>query len=137
MKCLALAFPIFFASALYAAEPPKGQNPDQAQAAAYFEALTAGDAEKANALVAVPFSLDRKAVLKTKDEVDAIHKKIAKNKGRRPIPKYTIAKTDDAPKLDAAIFPKYAAFRVVVENKEVIDIYVSADASPKVLGFSD
>lgn len=127
------AFSVLLSCALVAADPPK----DQAQAAAYFEALMAGDVEKANALIAVPFSLDRKSILKTKDEVDAIHKKIAESKGQRPVPKYTIAKTDDAPQLDAVVFPKYVAFRVVMEDKEGIDIYVSAGDSPKVLGFSD
>ena len=129
----AFAFSILFSSALFAADPPK----DQVQAAAYFEAITTGDVEKANALIAVPFSLDRKSILKTKDEVDAVHKKIAESKGKRPVPKYTIAKTDEAPKLDAAVFPKYVAFRLVMEDKEGIDIYVSVGESPKVLGFSD
>ena len=129
----AIAFSILFSSLLFAAEPPK----DQAQAAAYFEAIMAGDVAKANDLIAVPFSLDRKSILTTKDQVDAVHKKIAENKGKRPVPKYTIAKTDDAPKLDPVVFPKYVAFRLVVEDKEGIDIYVSVGESPKVLGFSD
>lgn len=133
VELCAFAFSVFFSSALFAADPPK----DQAQAAAYFEAIMTGDVEKASALIAVPFSLDRKSILKTKEEVDAIHKKIAENKGQRPVPKYTIAKADDAPKLDAAVFPKYVAFRVVMEDKEGIDIYVSVGESPKVLGFSD
>jgi hypothetical protein len=136
MKYFALcsfAFSILLSSALSAAESPK----DQAQAAAYFEAICAGDVEKANALISVPFSLDRKSILRTKDEVDAVHKQIAENKGKRPVPKYTIAKTDDAPKLDAAVFQKYVAFRVVLEDNEGIDIYISVGESPKVLGFSD
>jgi hypothetical protein len=136
MKLVALcafATSILFASALFAADPPK----EQVQASSYFEAIMAGDVEKANALIAVPFSLDRKSILKTKEEVDAVHKKIAESKGQRPVPKYTIAKTDEAPKLDAAVFPKYVAFRVVVDDKEHIDIYVSVGETSKVLGFSD
>jgi transcription antitermination factor NusG len=129
----ALAATILFGSALFAADPPR----EQVQASSYFEALMAGDVEKANALIAVPFSLDRKSILKTKEEVDAVHKKIAESKGTRPVPKYTIANTDEAPKLDAAVFPKYVAFRLVMENEEGIDIYVSVGDSPKVLGFSD
>jgi transcription antitermination factor NusG len=129
----AFATSILFASALFAADPPK----EQVQASSYFEAIMAGDAEKANALIAVPFSLDRKSILKTKEEVDVVHKKIAESKGKRPVPKYTIANTDDAPKLDAALFPKYVAFRLIMEDKEGIDIYVSVGDSPKVLGFSD
>jgi hypothetical protein len=128
-----LAASILSASALFAADPPQ----EQVQASSYFEALMAGDVEKANALIAVPFSLDRKSILKTKEEVDAVHKKIAESKGKRPVPKYTIANTDKAPKPDAAVFPKYVAFRLVMENKKGIDIYVSVGDSPKVLGFSD
>jgi|SRR3954471_4944660 hypothetical protein len=130
---LSFAFPVLFSSAILAADPPKGQ----VQAEAYFEAIVTGDVEKANALIAVPFSLDRKSILKSKDEVDAVHKKIAENKGKRPIPRYTIAKTDEAPKLDAAVFANYVVFRLVTEDKERIDVYVSVGESPKVVGFSD
>lgn len=130
--CTAL-FSLLLSSALAADETPK----DQAQAAAYFEALTAGEVEKANALIDVPYSLDRKSILKTVEEVKSVHKQIAEKKGKRPIPKYTIAKTDLAPKLDAALFPKYVAFRVVIEDKEFIDFYVSVGETPKVIGFSD
>lgn len=136
MKYFALcsvAFSILLSSALSAEDTPK----DQAQAAAYFEALIAGDVEKANTLIDVPYSLDRKSILKTVAEVDAIHKQIAEKKGKRPVPKYTIAKTDEAPKLDAAVFPKYVVFRVIIDGKDHIDIYVSVGESPKVLGFSD
>jgi hypothetical protein len=124
---------LLFTTALVSAEPAK----DQAVAAAYFEALIGGDEAKANELIAVPFSLDRKSILKTKEEVEAVHKQIAKEKGKRPVPKYTIAKTEKAPKLDAAIFPKYVAFRVLMEDDEWIDIYVSGGDAPKVLGSSD
>jgi len=119
-------------SPLLAAEPPK----DQAQAAAYFEAIVAGDAVKADQLSTVPFFFDRKQILKTKEEVHAIHQKIADDKGKRPVPPYTIAKTDPRPMLDAAVFPKYTAFLVVV-GKEGIVIFVSEGESPKVIGFSD
>jgi hypothetical protein len=128
-----IAFSILLSPALSADEIPK----DQAQAAAYFEAIMAGDVEKTNALIEVPYSLDRKSILRTLDQVDAVHKQIAEKKGKRPVPKYKIAKTDEAPKLDAAVFPKYVAFRVVIDDKEYIDFYVSVGESPKVLGFSD
>jgi len=36
-------------------------------ASAYFESLLTGDVDKANELSAVPFSLDRKAVLRKRD----------------------------------------------------------------------
>jgi hypothetical protein len=136
MKYFALcsvAFSIFSSSALSAVETPQ----DQAQAAAYFEAIVAGDVEKANALIDVPYSFDRKSILRTVEEVDAVHKQIAEKKGKRPVPKYKIAKTDEAPKLDSALFPKYVAFRVVIDDMQHIDFYVSVGESPKVLGFSD
>jgi hypothetical protein len=120
-------------SSLFSAEPAK----EQAIAAAYFEALIGGDEVKANELITVPFSLDRKSILKTKEEVEAVHRRIAKEKGKRPIPKYTVAKADKAPELDAILFPKYVAFRLLMEDDEWIDIYVSGGDAPKVLGFSD
>lgn len=135
MKCLAIfavMFSLLCSSASSAEDAPKGQ----AEAAAYFEALTTADVEKANSLAGIPFSLDRKKILKTAEEVGAMHKKIAESKGKRPVPKYKIASTDKAPKLDAELFPKYVAFRLTIGD-ESIDIYVSADEAPKILGFSD
>jgi hypothetical protein len=128
----AVACSLLVSLAFSADEPPKSQ----AQAAAYFEALTTGDLEKANSLAGIPFSLDRKRILKTADEVGALHKQIAESKGKRPVPKYKIATTDKAPKLDPALFPKYVAYRIVIGD-ESLDIYVSVGEAPKVLGFSD
>lgn len=135
MKYLAIfaaMLSLFCSSASSAEDAPKGQ----AEAAAYFEALTTADVEKANSLAGIPFSLDRKKILKTAEEVGAMHKKIAESKGKRPVPKYKIASTDKAPKLDAELFPKYVAFRLTIGD-ESIDIYVSAGEAPKILGFSD
>ena len=135
MKCFAIVSVILSlvcSSAFSADDPPKGQ----AEAAAYFEALTTADVEKANSLAGIPFSLDRKKILKTAEEVGATHKKIAESKGKRPVPKYKIASTDKAPKLDPELFPKYVAFRLAIGD-ESIDIYVSVGEAPKVLGFSD
>ena len=81
LACIA-AFSILLASALLADEPAK----EQAQAAAYFEAIMTGDVEKANALIDVPYSFDRKSILRTVDQVDAVHKQFAE-KGKRPVPK--------------------------------------------------
>lgn len=135
--CCLLAFP--FCCNLVLAEDKVPA--DQAKAAAYFEALVSGDAERANTLIAVPFSLDRKSVLKTTDEVAEIHKKIALTKGIRVVPKYTVEKTDKAPELDATIFPKYTAYRFVFEDEkqrtQTIDIYVTAGEFSAVIGFSD
>jgi hypothetical protein len=108
----------------------------EAQAVAYFEALITADVEKADKLVTVPYSLDRKKVLKSLDEVKEIHQAIAKNKGKRPVPKYTIGKTDKAPALDAAVFPKYVVYRMSIE-KEHVDVYLTVEDAPKVIGISD
>lgn len=119
---------------------PADQKTAKQSAAAYFEALTRGDVSKANELSAVPFSLDRKKVLTTKAAVKEVHEKILKNKGKRKVPKYSIAQTDRAPKLDRKTFPPYVAYRVTVmidERKEIVDIYVSKAKRPMVVGFSD
>ncbi|MEX2214378.1 MAG: hypothetical protein WD768_09640 [Phycisphaeraceae bacterium] len=108
----------------------------QAVAAAYFEALFTGDAKKATELSTVPFSLDRKKVLKTEKEVAAIHEEIVGDKGKRQLPKYTLAPTDKAAKLDAEIFPKHTAYRVLIDDEHV-DVYVTQGDGPKVIGFSD
>jgi hypothetical protein len=127
-----VALVLVVSSTFSADDPPKSQ----AQAAAYFEALTTGDVEKANSLAGIPFSLDRKRILNTADELNAIHKQIVESKGKRAVPKYRIAVTDKAPKLDPAVFPKYVSFRVVIDD-ESLDIYISVGEAPKVLGFSD
>jgi hypothetical protein len=132
-----LAFSILSSPVLYAADPSK----EQIAAAAYFDALFGGDANAANALTAAPFFLDRKQTLMKKDEVDAAHQELVGGKGKRPIPKYTITKTDEAPKLDATVFPDHVTFRISIDagngSTESIDIFVSVGESPKVLGFSD
>ena len=92
--------------------------------------------DSANELSKAPYSLDRRIVLKTKKDVEAVHQKIIADKGARKLPEFTVAKTDAAPALDTNVFPKYVAFRFLV-GREGIDIYVSADGSPKVIGFSD
>lgn len=127
-----VALALIVSSAFSADDPSKSQ----VEAAAYFEALTTGDVEKANSLAGSPFSLDRKRILKTAEEVSALHKQIIESKGKRPVPKYKIAPTDKAPKLDPALFPKYVAYRIIIGD-ESLDIYVSAGDAPKVLGFSD
>lgn len=108
----------------------------EAQAVAYFEALTVADVEAADNLVAAPYSFDRKKTLQTKQEVHDAHESIVKNKGKRPIPKYAVSKTDKAPPLDMALFPKYVVYRVMIDDEHV-DIYLTIDESPKVIGFSD
>ena len=42
----------------------------------YFTALIGGDLETANSLVGVPYSFDRKVIIKTIDEVKARHEKV-------------------------------------------------------------
>ncbi len=111
-------------------------SPGQQQAAAWFEAINNADLEKVASLVEVPFSMDRRSVLKTKDELLAIHRQMVESNGKRPIPKYTIAPTQSAPKLDASLFPHYEAYRISIGG-EGVDIYVSSGENPKVIGFSD
>lgn len=117
-------------------------DPKQKVAADYFEALITADVKKTNELVAVPYSMDRKRILTTREQVEDMHQQIADRKGKRDIPQYTIELTDQAPELDKAQFPKYVVYRITVttpgrERKENIDIYVIDSDLPKVIGFSD
>ena len=102
----------------------------------YFVALITGDVEAAIALTDAPFSLDRKRILKTVEEVHAAHREILKRKGKRPVPRFTVGPATMAPALDARQFPKYVAYRINVGDEHV-DVYVSAVERPKVIGFSD
>ena len=137
MNRLALPFALVLALLSIARAQDKQAIPaGQVAAAGYFEALFTGNAKKATELSAAPFSLDRVKVLQTIDEVAEIHDKIARDKGSRKLPPYTIAPTDKAPKLEAKVFPKYEAYRVSIGD-EHIDIYVTKDDKPKVIGFSD
>lgn len=115
-----------------------GVSPGSNTASAYFEALTKGDVERANALVAAPFSFDRRQVLQTKDEVEKRHQEVVAKKGRRKVPEYTVSISATAPELDRKLFPEYEVFRITLAgDDEHIDIYVTKDASPKVIGVSD
>ena len=105
-------------------------------ASEYFRVLTSGDIKRANELIGIPYSLDRRKVLKTKEEVAAMHEKIIADKGKRKVPEFTIAKTDNAPALEFAVAVKYFAYRVMVGD-EHIDIYVTQGKDPRVIGFSD
>ena len=103
----------------------------------YFEKLTSGDITATDEMITVPFSLDLKKVLKTKEEVMAFHKKVLESKGKRDIPKYTVALTDEAKKLDDKIFPSYTVFRIKIKEKINLDIYVTNTKNPQVIGFAD
>ena len=109
----------------------------------YFNALSQGDVEVADKLVAAPYSLDRKKVLKTLDEVKAVHKKILEDKGKRDVPKNKVTRPEKFKKLDKEEFKnKYEVIRFTIEEGdhegEKIDIYViKAGESHKVIGFSD
>lgn len=114
----------------------------QQVAAEYFEALVAAEVEKANALIDVPFSLDRTNVLNTREEVEAAHQQIAESKGKRAVPQYTIELTDKALILDEAVFGKHVAYRIAItlpgrQKPEILDIYVADTDTAKVIGFSD
>lgn len=107
-------------------------------ATTYFESLVSGNIAKANELSTVPFSFDRKMELAKKTELEAKHQEILANKGKRAVPKYTSAIVKDAVALDPKIFPKYTVIRCSLDGrKNGIDIYVTAEGEPKVIGFSD
>ena len=107
-------------------------------ATAYFEALIQADTARANALVAVPFSYDRRGIFKSKEELEKKHQAIAASKGKRKVPEYTVSIPKSAPELDRAVFPEYEVFRITIAgDDEHIDIYVTKGAAPKVIGFSD
>ena len=135
-------FSSFIAQAEEGSAPDAKVQAQQKLAADYFEALTGADVEKADAMAGVPYSLDRKVVLTTPGEVADMHRKIAKNKGKRDLPAYTIEKTDKAPELDRATFPEYVVYRISLtlpdrKHPQTIDIYVTDGDTPKVIGFSD
>ena len=118
--------------------PKPGWPAARDTATAYFEALMKGDVGGVNALVAAPFSFDRKQVLQTKEEVEKKHQEIVAKKGKRKVPEYTVGIPAKAPELDRKIFPEYEVFRITIAgDDEHIDIYVSKGATPKVIGFSD
>jgi hypothetical protein len=108
----------------------------QGVAASYFEALFSGDAARATGLATTPFSLDRKKILRDRKAVESMHLSVAEKKGKRPVPRYTIGRTDMAPALAPEVFPSYVAYRIVIDGEHV-DVYVSTEAPRKVVGFSD
>ncbi|HUT14318.1 MAG TPA: hypothetical protein VMY42_27780 [Thermoguttaceae bacterium] len=123
--------------AISGAEPKQARPTGRDIATAYFEALMKGDIEGVNALVAAPFSFDRKQVLQTKEEVEKKHQEVVEMKGKRKVPEYTVSIPANAPELDRKVFPKYDVFRITIAgDDEHIDIYVRKD-SPKVIGVSD
>ena len=103
----------------------------------YFVKLTSGDIEAADALITIPYTLDLKKVLKTKEEVYGFHKKALESKGKRAIPEYTADVTGEAPRLDPKIFPPYTPFRVKIKGHGHLDIYITNTKDPKVMGFTD
>ena len=140
MRLLSAVCIIGLIAATTVAADAEKKDAEKKVAVAYFEALVNADETTANALSSVPFSLDRKQILRTKAEVQAAHKELIKNREKGKVPKYTVARTDKAAKLDAKVFPGYVVFRVTItvrDNKEHIDIYVSKGKSPMVIGFSD
>jgi hypothetical protein len=115
-----------------------GMSAGSNTAAAYFEALTKGDVEAADALVAAPFSFDRRQVLQTKEEVDKKHQEVMAEKGKRKVPEYTVSISAQAPELDRKIFPDYEVYRIILDgDDEHVDIYVTRGTVPKVIGVSD
>ncbi|MHB1156151.1 MAG: hypothetical protein ACYC26_04855 [Phycisphaerales bacterium] len=111
----------------------------QKVAEAYFAALATGDVAKVDEVTDVPFSFDRKEVLRTREQVHDAHAKLANEKAKREMPQYTIVVTDRAPKLDPAVFAKHVVYHIVArwgERSDEVDIYVTDSPSPKVIGLS-
>ena len=107
-------------------------------AVSYFTALIGGDLEKANELVTAPYDLDGKKVLSTTEEVWAVHKRIIEKKGKRDVPAYKIVELDDAELLDDDSFPPHIVIRFkIAGDDEKIDVFVTSDGDPKVIGFTD
>ncbi len=120
-------------TAVCEAETEQERPPPLTIAVAYFKALMEGEAESVNAVVAAPFSFDRKEILRTKEEVEKKHQQILAKKGKRKVPEYTVSVPQDAPKLDRKVFPEYEVFRINIAGEHV-DIYISKG---RVIGFSD
>ena len=104
-------------------------------AVAYFVALTSGDTNSANAVIAVPYACDGKEILRTREAVEKLHSDILVNKGKRKVPEYTVSTPRNAAALDRKVFPDYEVFRIAIAGSdEHVDIYVSKG---KVVGFRD
>jgi len=107
-------------------------------AAAYFEALTSGDVDKANSLAAAPFSFDGKETLKSMEEVRERHQSILTKKGKRTVPEYTLTTVEKSSPLDAKLFPEHVTVRITLAGgDEHVDVYVTRGDPPKVIGFRD
>lgn len=107
-------------------------------AVAYFKALTEGDIAKADTMVAAPFSHGGDEVLKTAKEIEARHKQVLVEKGKRKVPEYAVGRPEHAKPLDKTVFPDYEVFRIEIINTGYgVDIYVSNGDEPKVIGWAD
>ena len=107
-------------------------------AVSYFKALTIGDLEKVNELAMAPFSLDGKKTLLTNEEVQKAHERIMEKKGKRKVPAYKVVNADDVKLLADDIFPPHIVIRIKIrDDDEMINVYVTSDGDPKVIGFKD
>ncbi|NRA37855.1 MAG: hypothetical protein HRU15_06925, partial [Planctomycetes bacterium] len=83
----------------------------------YFKSLCTGEIEDLEYLADVPYSLDRKKVLYSLDDVKAVHEKILAIKGVRAVPKYTISRPMEFEKLNKKVFiGSYEVLRVNIEK---------------------
>jgi hypothetical protein len=111
-------------------------------AAAWVTHLLAGKVEEIMALSAVPFSWDRKEVVKTADELRALFQQVAAKKGARDwTPDGAEALTGD-PAADALKKHSLLEDATIVPVKitvkgEAIVVLVKPGAEPRVIGFSD
>lgn len=122
--------------------PPPPESPAVNCALSYFKALISGDTETADSLVTVPYSLDRKKILKTLEEVKAVHAGILEKKGKRAVPTFEISTPREIVPLDMDVFnDPYQVIRFTLpkeKSSDYVDIYVRKTAEGvKVIGFSD
>lgn len=101
----------------------------------YFEALVTGNVARADSLATVPYSLEGE-VLRSMDEVKALHRKILEDKGRRKAPRFSVRQTSGSP-LDSTVFAPHRTFQFFTGKKTLVNVYVTTGDSAKVVGFVD
>lgn len=126
-------------------EPPGEGNkkaPDRAElaraaATEWLEALTKADVPRALAASDVPFALDGKKILETVEELEAVYKKIAEDKGARDMKPTSVEVVEDVQEVVKNCAPQDVIIvRVKIEGEEIL-ICVRPGKDYKVTGFRD
>ncbi|MCP3923634.1 MAG: hypothetical protein GY714_13725 [Desulfobacterales bacterium] len=102
----------------------------------YFESLFSGNLEVAMEVVDIPYSFDRKKIIKNKKDLFELHKRLTSY--HKKVPAYLIEKGKRFTKLDPSEFKeKYDVVRFNIDG-EGINIYTQKKGENyKVIGFSD